>query len=174
MRVYTLRREQWVAEPLERVFPFFAQPENLAQITPPDLGFRLLTPRPVSMEQGRVIDYTIRLLGLRVRWRTLITRYDPPRCFVDEQLSGPYSFWHHTHRFEHRDGGTWLTDEVHYALPMLLIGPLGELVHALYVRPALVRIFDYREQVFAMLFGDRTATDARPGAPVSAAGEEAV
>ena len=96
-----------------------------------------------------------------VRWRTLITRYDSPRCFVDEQLAGPYSFWHHIHRFEHRNGGTQLTDEVHYALPMLLLGPLSDLVHAAYVRPALLRIFDYRQQVFAQLFGGNAQAGAR-------------
>lgn len=158
MRVYTLQREQWVAAPLHGIFPFFAQPENLALITPPGLRFRLLTPSPVEMEYGRIIDYTIRVMGLPVRWRTLITRYEPPRCFVDEQISGPYSFWHHTHRFEPRDGGTMLYDEVRYALPMALIGPAGRLAHALYVRPCLERIFDYRERVFTGLFGGIPAT----------------
>lgn len=153
MRVYKLQREQWVASPPPRIFPFFAQPENLALITPPSLRFRLLTPGPVAMEKGRIIDYTIRVMGLPVRWRTLITHYEPPSCFVDEQLAGPYSFWHHTHRFEPRDGGTRLYDEVRYALPMALPGPAGTLVHALYVQPYLERIFDYREQVFTGLFG---------------------
>jgi ligand-binding SRPBCC domain-containing protein len=158
MRCYTLQREQWVASPLQRTFPFFAQPENLALITPPSLDFRLLTPLPVNMEKSRIIDYTIRVMGLPVRWRTLITTYDPPRCFVDEQISGPYSFWHHTHSFEPRDGGTLLYDEVRYALPMALIGPMRGLVHTLYVRPSLQRIFDYREQVFARLFGGKPET----------------
>lgn len=153
MHVYNLRREHRVARSLERLFPFFARPENLALITPPDLGFRLLTPQPVVMEKGRVIDYTLRVLGLPVRWRTLISHYDPPWCFVDEQLSGPYSFWHHTHRFETRDDATLLHDEVHYALPVTLIGPARELVHTLYVRPALERIFDYRREVYTRLFG---------------------
>jgi ligand-binding SRPBCC domain-containing protein len=157
MHLYTLKREQWVASPLEQTFPFFARPENLARITPASLDFRLLSPQPVHMEQGRVIDYTIRLIGLPVRWRTLITTYEPHRCFVDEQIAGPYSFWHHTHRFAARDGGTLLHDEVRYVLPMPLIGPLRGLVHALYVRPYLERIFDHRAQVFARLFG------ARPG-----------
>lgn len=158
MRCYTLQREQWVASPLQRIFPFFAQPENLALITPPSLGFRLLTPLPVDMEKGRIIDYTIRLMGLPVRWRTLITTYEPPRCFVDEQISGPYSFWHHTHRFEPRDGGTLLYDEVRYVLPMALIVPVRDLAHTLYVRPSLERIFDYRQQVFTRLFGGKPKT----------------
>lgn len=158
MHIYTLQRELWVARPRERVFPFFAQPENLALITPPSLRFRLLTPSPVTMEKGRVIDYTIRVMGLPTRWRTLITHYDPPWCFVDEQLSGPYSFWHHTHRFEPRDGGTLLFDEVHYALPILLFGPARHLFHTLYIRPTLERIFDYRQQVFQGLFNGNPAT----------------
>ena len=158
MRCYTLRREQWVASPLQRIFPFFAQPENLALITPPSLRFRLLTPRPVDMEKGRIIDYTIRVMGLPVRWRTLITGYEPPRCFVDEQISGPYSFWHHTHRFEPRDGGTLLYDEVHYVLPLALIAPVRGLVYTLYVRPSMEQIFDYRKQVFTLLFGGTPET----------------
>ena len=159
MRSYTLNREQWVASPPEQIFPFFAQPENLALITPASLEFRLLSPQPVYMENGRIIDYTIRLMGLPVRWRTLITTYDPPRCFVDEQISGPYSFWHHTHRFEPRDGGTLLYDEVRYVLPMMLVGPFRGLAHALYVRPYLERIFDYRERVFTRLFGSKPGTE---------------
>ena len=155
MRCHTLRREQWVAAPLQHIFPFSAQPENLALITPASLDFRLLTPLPVDMEKGRIIDYTIRLMGLPVRWRTMITSYEPPRCFVDEQICGPYSFWHHTHRFEPRDGGTLLYDEVRYVLPMALIGPVRGLIHTLYVRPSLERIFDYREQVFTRLFGGK-------------------
>jgi ligand-binding SRPBCC domain-containing protein len=153
MRVYTLQREQRVPRALERVFPFFSQPENLALITLPSLGFRLLTPRPVTMEKGRTIDYTIRVVGLPIRWRTLISRYDPPWCFVDEQLCGPYSFWHHTHRFRQDKVGTVLYDEVRYALPVALPSPLRDLLHSLYVRPALEHIFDYRQAVFASLFG---------------------
>jgi len=159
-RVHFLKREQWVGWPLKSVFPFFSQPENLALITPPSLDFRLLTPRPVSMQAGRVIDYTIRVLGLPVRWRTLISRYDPPWCFVDEQIAGPYSFWHHTHRFSERNGGTLLQDEVRYVLPQMLLWPVGELTHAIYVRPQLEQIFDYRQKVFAGLFGGVETTSA--------------
>ena len=96
LATYTLKRELWVDQPLEKVFPFFERPENLALITPPRLAFRLLTPSPVQMEQGRVIDYTIRVLGKQVRWRSIISTYCPPHSFVDEQLLGPYSFWHHS------------------------------------------------------------------------------
>jgi hypothetical protein len=171
VRVRSLQREQWVSRPPERLFPFFARPENLALVTPRSLDFRLLTPQPVSMAAGRVIDYTIRLLGIPLRWRTIITCYEPPWRFVDEQLSGPYSFWHHTHRFREQDGGTLLTDEVRYALPSLLAGPAGGLVHALYVRPRLERIFDHRARVFARLFGGRAEPAAPGGNTEPTAGE---
>ena len=85
MRIHTLNRKQVIAKPLDRIFPFFTKAENLALITPPSLAFRVLTPSPVPMERGRIIDYTIRILGLEVRWRSMITTYEPPVRFVDEQ-----------------------------------------------------------------------------------------
>jgi ligand-binding SRPBCC domain-containing protein len=153
MQNYTLQREQYVPRELEQIFPFFERPENLALITPPQLEFRLLTPSPVKMEQGRVIDYTIRLFGIPVRWRSLISHYDPPHCFVDEQLQGPYSFWHHTHRFLERGSGTLLCDEVRFAMPLYLPPPIGALMHEAYLGPMLKLIFDYRRDLFENFFG---------------------
>lgn len=152
-RSFRLVREQRVDRPLERVFPFFERPENLALITPPSLGFRLLTPLPVEMEQGRLIDYKIRVLGLRIRWRSLISTYQPPHCFVDEQVIGPYARWHHTHRFENTGSGTRLIDEVHYALPSVLPDTLAMAIQRWYLQPELQRIFDFRRDQFHRLFG---------------------
>jgi len=148
-RLHRLFRQQWVRPPLEIVFRFFERPENLGQITPPELGFELLTPSPVPMHLGALIDYRIRLFGVPVRWTTYIAVYDPPHCFVDVQLRGPYSFWHHTHRFESVNGGTLITDEVLYLLPC---GPLGELVHRVWVKRQLRYIFEYRQRRLAALF----------------------
>jgi hypothetical protein len=150
MSVHILEREQFVPAPLDEVFPFFAQPENLGALTPPSMGFEILTPQPLAMKAGALIDYRIRLGPLPMRWRTLITEYDPPHRFVDEQLRGPYDLWHHTHTFAERDGGTVLGDRVVYALPL---GPLGELVHALVVRRQLDGIFAYRFHEVAKRFG---------------------
>jgi ligand-binding SRPBCC domain-containing protein len=144
VKVYSLVRKQRLQYPREYVFSFFKSPENLAYITPDSLGFKILTPSPVAMQVGTLIDYTIRWLGIRLRWRTLITTYEPPFSFVDEQIKGPYSFWHHTHIFEECAEGTEMVDEVKYALPL---GVAGEIIHELFVRRQLNGIFDYRAGV---------------------------
>ncbi|MBD3332299.1 CDP-paratose 2-epimerase, partial [candidate division GN15 bacterium] len=100
MKVYTLKREQLIRRPRQDVFQFFERPENLEEITPGNMGFVILTPRPILMRAGAVLDYTVRVLGVRIRWTTLIESYDPPERFTDVSIKGPYSFWHHTHTFE--------------------------------------------------------------------------
>ncbi len=150
MKVHLLEQTQTTTAALEAVFAFFSQPENLARITPPSMAFQVLTPSPIAMHRGAIIDYVVRV-GVPMRWRSLITSYEPPHRFVDEQLDGPYAFWHHTHTFRPLPGGgTELGDVVRYALPL---GPLGELAHALMVRRQLQRIFAYRRAFIAAHFG---------------------
>ena len=105
MKLYTLKRTQLINSSQSEVFKFFKSPENLEKITPSDVGFNILTPKPISMHTGAVLDYTINLLGLKVRWTTLITDYNEPKGFADVSIKGPYSFWHHQHDFlETNDG----------------------------------------------------------------------
>lgn len=149
MRIFQLRREQIIPQPLVHVFAFFERPENLARITPPWLDFRILTPSPILMKRGTTIEYSIRVLGVKARWTSRITMYEPPHAFVDEQIEGPYSFWHHTHRFLEDASGTKVIDDVRYALPL---GVLGVFVHRLMVKRQLEAIFTYRASVLAQLF----------------------
>jgi ligand-binding SRPBCC domain-containing protein len=144
MSVHVLTREQRLPGAPDRMFPFFGDAHNLEAITPPWLGFRVVTQRPIEMGPGTLIEYRLRLHGLPIRWRTTIAVWDPPHRFVDVQLSGPYAMWHHTHDFEPLPGGepgTLMRDTVRYALPL---GPLGELAHRAIVRRDLARIFDFR------------------------------
>lgn len=151
MRTHVLMREQWLAASLDEVFAFFSDAANLEAITPPWLGFHIVTPRPIDMRRGAKIEYRIDWHFLPLRWHTEIVDWTPPHGFVDVQTRGPYKLWHHTHRFEARDGGTQMCDTVEYALPL---GPLGELAHRLAVRKDLGRVFDYRAEQIALLFSD--------------------
>jgi len=136
--------------PLDAVFPFFAAAENLERITPPELRFKILTPMPVDMQLGTLLDYKLSLFGVSFRWHTKIAAWEPPRRFVDVQLRGPYALWAHTHTFEETESGTLVDDHVRYRLPL---SPLGELAFPL-VRRQLERIFTYRrEAVRAALLG---------------------
>jgi len=152
MKPRILKREQEIARPLKEVFAFFEKPENLAKITPPSLGFKILTPLPIEMREGALIDYTVNVFGLPQRWTTLITAYDPPHRFVDTQIKGPYDFWHHTHTFKEIDAGTLITDEVRYVLPF---GLLGELAHIFVIEGQLRHIFNYRAQVIEKIFSEQ-------------------
>lgn len=91
--------------PLPEVFQFFENLRNLARITPPELAFQVTTPGEIAMRKGAQIDYTIRWMGLPMKWRTLITDYAQPMSFVDEQARGPYTLWHHRHEFREVEGG---------------------------------------------------------------------
>jgi len=142
MKLYVLEREMLVPVSIRETFEFFQDPHNLALITPPSLGFQILTPDPIRMRCGAEIDYRIRLAGIPVKWKTIITEYEPPFFFIDEQVRGPYRFWRHRHSFRPTEGGTVVSDRVEYALPF---GWIGRIVHCLAVRRRLQHIFAYRQ-----------------------------
>lgn len=149
--MYVLERQQRVNASRHEVFEFFADAANLEKMTPSQLGFTILTPQPIEMKKGALIDYKIKLYGLPMKWKTVIDEYEPEDRFIDVQLKGPYAVWRHTHTFvDAKGGGTDLGDRVVYELPF---GPLGRLVHAAFVKRQLAQIFDYRQGVMRELFG---------------------
>jgi len=151
MKLYKINRQQLISRPLEETFSFFSRPENLALITPASLKFQMLTPSPIEMKEGTVIDYTVQPFGFPLRWTTFITDFKPPYRFADLQLRGPYAYWHHAHTFSETDDGTLMTDEIRYALPF---GAMGRLAHTIVVRRQLQGIFDYRKDLLDQFFSD--------------------
>ena len=138
MTVREFKTELWLPLPPAELFSFFGDAANLDAITPPWLHFRILTPPPIVMREGTLIDYRLRVHGLTLRWRTRISAWQPPHRFVDEQLRGPYRRWIHEHAFEPRDGGTLARDVVRYAVPF------DVLLHQWFVRPDIENIFEFR------------------------------
>ena len=149
MCVHEFRAELRLSLPPEEVFPFFADAYNLETITPPWLNFTVLTPRPVEMREGTLIDYQLRLRGLPVCWRTRISAWQPPYRFVDEQLRGPYRQWIHEHTFEPDSGGTLCRDIVKYAVPFDFI------LHPLFVRRDVEKIFGFRAEALKNHFAGK-------------------
>ena len=140
--------------PQKDVFDFFADVANLQRITPPELNFSIVTPLPLLMQAGTIIDFRLSLLGVPFEWQTEISAWEPPHMFVDRQIKGPYAEWIHKHTFSSaEDGRTVMEDDVTYSLPSL---PLGELAQPL-VRKQLERIFTYRRETILKLLKKRTA-----------------
>lgn len=139
---YLLERETLIRRPLHETFDFFSRVENLQIITPSFLRFRMIT-RPVHMCRGCTIEYRLRINGLPVYWRTLISDWEPPHRFVDVQQKGPYALWRHEHTFKAVPGGKRVVDRVQYKMPL---GPLGELAHRLFVGRQLDAIWSFREE----------------------------
>ncbi len=147
---YRLEAEIWVPQPREAVFAFFSDAYNLEAMTPPWMNFHVATPAPIVMSEGTLIDYRLRLHGIPLSWRSVISLWEPPYRFVDEQVRGPYRMWHHEHQFEEQNGGTLVRDLVDYAVPG------GAFIHWLLVRRDIDRIFAYRTAHLQQRFGQPT------------------
>lgn len=167
MYTYVLEREQLIPRPRREVFAFFCDAFNLEHITPPHLRFRILTPPPIKMGAGTILDYGLSFYGLPFKWRTLIEKWQREEEFVDTQLCGPYVLWQHTHTFEEiAPRQTLMRDRVLYRLPF---GIFGRLAHRLFVGRALRVIFDYRWETTTKLLLAETGTAPAEGSLVRAA-----
>lgn len=107
------------------------------------------------MEVGALIDYRLKLYGVGFDWQTLISRWEPPGCFVDEQLRGPYRSWVHTHTFREEDGGTMVEDEVCYRLPLWPLGAMAQPA----VHRQLQRIFAFRQEAIRKILLNPSANE---------------
>lgn len=157
MKVFTLRRSQVLPGAPEEVFPFFADARNLEAITPPLLRFEVVTPEPIEMRVGTLIQYRLKLRGVSINWLTSIQAWEPGVRFVDQQVRGPYALWHHTHEFEATASGeTLMTDTVRYAIGF---GPFGEIAARAFVHRDVANIFDFRREAVVGALGREAVED---------------
>lgn len=149
MKPHVFQKAVVINRNINTVFNFFSNAENLNKITPAMLGFKMITKPPFEMKVGTLIDYQIKLYGIPFRWKSKITKWNPPFMFEDTQIKGPYKIWIHEHRFEERGESTLVTDTVNYLSP----GWKFEFIpHRIFVEKKVEEIFNYREKVLLELF----------------------
>ena len=144
MKYYEFKIIQFINLPIEEVFHYFSNPSNLQKITPKYLNFKIKNQPPFKMNKGQLFEYQLVVRGIPINWTSLISSYDPPYSFIDEQIKGPYSSWHHTHTFKEENGGTAIIDEVKYTLPL---GFIGKIINSIWVKKDLDAIFKYRQKI---------------------------
>jgi ligand-binding SRPBCC domain-containing protein len=149
--LHILETHQFIQSDLQTVWDFMSSPKNLATITPPHMGFDILTDLgDGKMHPGQIIEYYVKpVLQVKLHWVTEITHVKQNQYFVDEQRFGPYAFWHHQHHFKETKQGVDMFDLVHYKLPM---GLLGQLANVLFVKQQLKNVFDFRFKKVNELF----------------------
>ena len=151
MKLYQLKSTQFLPISLDQAWDFLSDPRNLKTITPDYMGFEICDGADRPMYQGQIIQYIVTpVMGIKTKWVTEITHVVDKSFFVDEQRFGPYSLWHHQHHFKAIEGGVEMVDIVHYRIPF---GPIGDVANSLFVRAKLKKIFDYRYEAVASLFG---------------------
>lgn len=153
MGFYQFRKQQEMNQPLEKLWDFISNPENLKKITPDEMGFNIITENlPAEMYKGMIIAYKVSpLWGIKTTWVTEITQVEVGKYFVDEQRVGPYKIWHHQHFLESTPKGTLMTDIISYKPPF---GVLGSIANKILIKDKLEEIFEYRTKVLRQLFGD--------------------
>ena len=151
MKIYYFKASQFLSTDINTAWNFFSSAKNLATITPPELGFKILTDLDEKdIYEGMLIDYTVKpLFGIPLHWKTEIQKIEKPFMFMDKQLKGPYKIWEHTHHFTQKEGGVFMEDEVKYQLPF---GIIGQLTHSMIVRKKIERIFEYRKMILDKIF----------------------
>jgi ligand-binding SRPBCC domain-containing protein len=163
-----LEFEQWVPFPLEHVFAFFSNPQNLPRIMPAASGTRLIVlnrkPAPAppagsSSDEAAGVDSTIVTsfrvfppLPIRAQWIARITEFEWNHHFADVQEKGPFKSWHHRHEFrvEVREGvtGTLVSDVIDYEIGF---GFLGSIANSFFVRRQMENTFAQRQRTLPQL-----------------------
>jgi len=165
--VYRSEFVEWVPFPLEHVFLFFANPENLPRIMPPARdtrieGLKLVFPPSLSGSTsvplagvGSEIITSFRLappLPIRRRWIARVTEFEWNHHFADIQIQGPFKAWLHRHELtpetRNRVNGTVVRDRIEYEIGF---GVLGGIAQTLFVSRQMRSTFTHRQRVLEEL-----------------------
>lgn len=161
MKVHSLKQEQALPISLDDAWDFFSSPRNLEEMTPPGMGFRIVSLPSESLYEGEIIQYSVKALpGIWIPWVSEIKAVVPGESFVDDQISGPFRFWHHRHSFASIEGGTLVTDLIHYSIGF---GPFGEVARHLFVKGQLEVMFRHRRVTLEKKFGSLTPQNRQTG-----------
>jgi ligand-binding SRPBCC domain-containing protein len=146
--------------PLDTLFDFFLDPNNLKRISPPSLGIQIAA-ADVPLRVGSRVRLRMRM-GLFPRtWELSVKSLKRGDRFIDWQERGPFREWRHTHLFVRDGNATTVVDMVEYEVPF---GFLGVLVNSLFIRPSIESYFRYRRDRLTELFGAGRESSRR-GAP---------
>ncbi|MFC2110072.1 hypothetical protein ACFLSU_05805 [Bacteroidota bacterium] len=150
--IYTLTANQVLPISISEAWEYFSSPENLKELTPPQMNMKVTSGKPDKAYAGQIITYNLSVVkGVRINWVTEITQVFYEKLFIDEQRFGPYKMWHHEHSFEKIDAHSCLMkDKISYKLPL---GILGKIAHVLFVKKQLTGIFNFREKKVREVFG---------------------
>lgn len=166
--IHHVQFEDWVPYPLPHVFLFFANPNNLPRIMPPQTHTRIEalrlvpplartgTPNTATIAgTGSEIETSFRVvpgLPFRARWIARITEFEWNHSFADIQATGPFKSWHHRHEFaaEPRNAvaGTVVRDQIAYTVGF---GILGEIAEFLFIDAQLRQTFQCRQKALPKL-----------------------
>lgn len=150
MSIHTFQQNQTLPISLGEAWEFFANPQNLATLTPEWMHLTFVDPVPEKMYEGMIMTQRIKpLWGIPLTWVTEITHIEERAYFIDEQRIGPYKFWHHEHRLREVSDGVELRDILHYALPF---GLIGNMAHHLVVKKEIAAVFAYRYDTLQTMF----------------------
>ena len=128
------------------VYAWHALPRALELLTPPGEPVKILE-KSGGIEKGARVILQVGKWPMRQKWVAVHGDFKVGCFFSDEQVSGPFAYWKHTHTFE-PDGPSAciLEDRVEYALPF---GAVGRWVAGWYVRRKITKLFEYRHEITA-------------------------
>lgn len=151
-KLYRLKFKQNIPSDINTIWDFISSPKNLKLITPPHMGFDIVSELDSDkMYPGQIIAYKVSPVGgIKMNWVTEITHVKDHEYFVDEQRFGPYTLWHHKHFIKPIEGGVEMVDIIDYKVPF---GFLGDIANSILVKKQLQHIFDYRFKKVEELYG---------------------